>query len=49
MLTVAAHFIRNERNRMSLAVCDLEARARWAVTGTPVQVSVMRAEHTLKC
>lgn len=50
VLTVAAHFIRNERNRMSRAVCHLEARARWAVTGTPVQVSMMKREkHTLEC
>ncbi|RGP69067.1 alpha-1,6-mannosyltransferase subunit [Fusarium longipes] len=32
-----AHLIRNSNSRMSQAICALEARSRWAVTGTPLQ------------
>ncbi|KAH6967255.1 P-loop containing nucleoside triphosphate hydrolase protein [Fusarium venenatum] len=32
-----AHIIRNVNSRMSQAICALDSRSRWAVTGTPVQ------------
>ncbi|GAB1287919.1 Transcription termination factor 2 [Apodemus speciosus] len=43
-----AHNVKNPRVQTSIAVCKLQAQARWAVTGTPIQNNLLDMYSLIK-
>ncbi|XP_017886271.2 transcription termination factor 2 [Ceratina calcarata] len=43
-----AHIIRNHKTKASEAVCDISARKRWALTGTPIHNKMMDLYSIMK-
>ncbi|CAH6929076.1 transcription termination factor 2 [Phodopus roborovskii] len=43
-----AHNVKNPRVQTSIAVCKLQAQARWAVTGTPIQNNLLDMYSLMK-
>ncbi|XP_029679622.1 transcription termination factor 2-like isoform X2 [Formica exsecta] len=43
-----AHIVRNHKSQASLAVCELKANKRWALTGTPIQNKALDVYSILK-
>ncbi|XP_067849047.1 transcription termination factor 2 isoform X2 [Heptranchias perlo] len=43
-----AHSIKNPQVQTAMAVCKIQARARWAVTGTPIQNNLLDMYSLLK-